>query len=119
MKISRTYHLLFLGWTTLVTIGSLLPAASFPSWVDLGGNRDKVAHFVAYFFTSLLFYLAFHARFKKSDLYAVFFSCSYGALLELAQLYVPGREFSFKDLIANFSGVLFFFILHRMLWGKM
>jgi len=119
MKISRIHYILFFGWIILVAIGSLLPATSFPPWVDLGGNRDKVAHFFAYFITSFLFYLTFHTRFKKSDIYAVIFSCGYGAILEVAQMLVPGRECSFKDLIANFSGVLFFFILHRILWGKM
>jgi VanZ family protein len=111
-------YILFVGWMILVTIGSLLPATSFPSWVDLGGNRDKVAHFVAYFVTSLLFYLAFRTRFKKADIYAILFSFGYGAILELAQLLVPGRDCSFGDLVANLSGVLFFFVLYRILWGK-
>jgi hypothetical protein len=118
MKISRTLYILFLGWICAVTIGSLLPSTSFPAWVDLGGNRDKIAHFAAYFVTSLLFYLTFRTRFKKIDIYATLFSFGYGAILELLQLFVPGREPSLQDLMANFSGVLFFFILYRILWGK-
>ncbi|MCJ7663839.1 MAG: VanZ family protein [Desulfobacterales bacterium] len=118
MKISRMLYILFVGWVSLVTIGSFLPSASFPSWVDLGGNRDKVAHFAAYFVTSLLFYLTFRTRFKRTDIYAMFFAAGYGAILELAQLLMPGRDCSFGDLAANFSGVLFFFVLYRLLWGK-
>jgi uncharacterized membrane protein YjdF len=119
MKISRTLYILFIGWMVLLTIGSLLPSASFPSWVDLGGNRDKVAHFVAYFVTSLLFYLTFRIRFKRTDIYAMLFAAGYGAILELAQLLVPGRGCSFGDLVANFSGVLFFFVLYRLLSGQL
>jgi len=118
MKISRTLYILLVGWIVLLTIGSFLPSTSFPSWVDLGGNRDKVAHFVAYFVTSFLFYLTFRTRFKKADIYAILFSFGYGAILELAQSFMPGRVCSFGDLAANFSGVLFFFVLYRILWGK-
>jgi VanZ family protein len=118
MKIARTLYILFVLWVVLVTIGSLLPATSFPSWADLGGNKDKVAHFVAYFFTALLFYFAFRTRFKRTDIYAMLFAAGYGALLELAQLFVPSRTCSLGDLVANLSGVLFFFVLYRILWGK-
>jgi uncharacterized membrane protein YjdF len=118
MKMARTLYILFVVWMVLLTIGSFLPSTSFPSWVDLGGSRDKVAHFVAYFFTALLFYFAFRTRFKKTDIYAMLFAAGYGALMELAQLLVPGRSCSLGDLVANFSGVLFFFVLYQILWGK-
>ena len=116
---ARTLYILFVGWVVLVTIGSLFPATSFPSWVDLGWNRDKVAHFIAYFFTALLFYLAFRTRFKRTDIYAMLFAAGYGAILELAQLFVPGRTCSFGDLVANLSGVLCLFVLYRRLWGTL
>jgi glycopeptide antibiotics resistance protein len=118
MKIARTLYILFVVWVVFLTVGSFLPSTSFPLWVDLGGNRDKVAHFVAYFFTALLFYVAFRTRFKRTDIYAMLFAAGYGAILELAQLFVPGRICSFGDLVANLSGVLFFFVLYRILWGK-
>jgi VanZ family protein len=119
MKIAKTLYILFVGWMVIVTIGSLLPSTSVPSWVDLGGNRDKIAHFVAYFVSALLFYLTFRTRLKAIDIYTVLLTSGYGALMELAQLLVPGRTCSFKDLVANLSGVLFFFILYRILWGKL
>jgi len=119
MKIARMLYILFLVWMVFLTIGSFLPSTSFPTWVDLGGDRDKVAHFVAYFITSLLFYLTFRSRFKKTDIYAILFAAGYGVLMELAQLFVPGRVCSLGDLMANFSGVLFFFVLYRILWGKL
>jgi VanZ family protein len=112
-------YILFIVWMVFLTISSFLPSTSFPSWADLGGDRDKIAHFASYFITAFLFYFAFRTRFKKTDIYAMLFAAGYGALMELAQLLVPGRDCSFGDLVANFSGVLFFFVLYRILWGKM
>jgi len=116
MKISRKLFipLLFVGWMILLTVLSLLPQGG----VALGEKWDKIAHFVAYFITALLFYCAFRTRFKRTDIYAVFFAFCYGAILELAQLFIPNRVCSLKDLVANVSGVLFFFVLYRLLWGK-
>ena len=120
MKISRKlYILFFVVWMVLLAVGSLLPPTSFPSWVDLGGNRDKVAHFIAYFFTAFLFYVAFRDRFKQTDIYAMLFAFDYGLTLEFVQQFVPHRVFSFLDLAANLSGVLFFFVLYRILWGEL
>ena len=98
----------------LLTVASLLPGGG----VGLGDKWDKIAHFGAYFLTSLLFYYAFRTRLEKTDIYAVFFAFCYGALLELVQLVVPHRVASLSDLIANFSGVIFFFLLYRFLRGS-
>jgi VanZ family protein len=116
MKISRTrtLYILFVCWMFFLTIISLVPRTG----VDMGERGDKVAHFIAYFFTALLFYVTFRARFRPTDIYAVLFACGYGAILELAQFFVPNRICSLKDLMANVSGVLFFFILYRLLWGR-
>jgi VanZ family protein len=114
MKISRTLYILFAGWMVLLTIASLVPLKG----VDLGGNRDKIVHFIAYFFNAVLFYVSFRTRFKKADIYAVLFAFFYGAILELGQSFVPGRDCSLLDATANFSGALFFFLLYRILWGK-
>jgi VanZ family protein len=116
MKRSRKLFVIyiFVGWMVFVTIMSLIPEGG----VALGEKGDKIAHFCAYFMTSLLFYYAFRSRFERADIYAVFFAFGYGVILELAQLLVPGRICSLKDLLANFSGVLFFFVLYRLLRGK-
>lgn len=116
MKRSRKLFVIpiFVGWMVLLTVASLLPGGG----VALGGKWDKIAHFGAYFLTALLFYYAFRSRLERTDIYAVFFAFGYGVILELTQLFVPGRIFSLKDLVANFSGVAFFFVLYRLLWGK-
>jgi VanZ family protein len=116
MKISRKLFipLLFIGWMVVLTVFSLLPQGG----VALREKWDKIAHFAAYFITALLFYRAFRTRLMRADIYAVLFAFCYGALLELVQWVVPHRVGSFKDLAANFFGVLFFFVLYRVLWGR-
>jgi VanZ family protein len=116
MKRSRKLFVLymFVGWMVFLTLMSLLPAEG----VAFGDKGDKIAHFGAYFITSLLCYYTFRSWFERADIYAVFFALGYGVILELAQLFVPGRIFSLNDLVANFSGVLFFFLLYRFLRGS-
>lgn len=99
----------------VLTLTSLLPAGG----IALGEKWDKIAHFGAYFLTALLFYYAFRTRLERTDIYAVFFAFGYGVILELVQWIVPHRIASFSDLAANFSGVLFFFLLYRLLRGKL
>jgi VanZ family protein len=116
MERSRKLFILlfFIGWMVFLTVFSLLPRVGMAS----GEQWDKIIHFSAYFITSLLFYLTFRTRLKKADIYAVLFAFCYGAVLELVQWIVPHRVGSVKDLAANFSGVLFFFVLCRVLWGR-
>jgi VanZ family protein len=120
MKISRKLFILFfVGWMVFVTICSLLPngvalAEMLVPWDKL----DKVGHFTAYFFTALLFFFSFRTRFKWADIYAVLFASGYGAIMEVAQLFVPGRVGCLQDVAINLSGALFFFALYRILWGK-
>jgi VanZ family protein len=116
MERSRKLYILFVGWVIFLTIVSLIPIPS--AGLDVSDRWDKVAHFIAYFFTALLFSVAFRTRFRPADIYAVLFSFGYGAIIELVQCVMPHRVGSFQDLVANFSGVLFFFILYRLLWGK-
>jgi VanZ family protein len=117
MKIARTrkFYILFVGWMVFLTVFSLIPQAG----VDLGERGDKVVHFIAYFFTALLFSVTFRSRFEHPDVSAVLFAFGYGAMIELVQLVLPYRTGSFLDLVANFSGVLFFFLLYRFLLGKL
>jgi hypothetical protein len=122
MKIPRKLIVLFfVGWMIFVTICSLLPsddvvvlAERLLPWDKL----DKVGHFTAYFFAAFLFFFSFSTRFKWADIYAVLFASGYGAIMEIAQLFVPGRVGCIQDVAIDLSGALFFFALYRILWGK-
>ena len=92
--------LVFLLYAVLVAIVSLRPmsGASIDPW-------DKVLHFIVYAVFAVLGYQAL----KKGRRY--FYVClgiiAYGALIEVAQSYMPGRVMSGYDLLANTLGVVF------------
>ncbi len=69
---------------------------------------DKIAHFGAFFV--LAFFLVRSIRefknIKYGWLYALIIASIYGILLEIAQGYIPGRECSFFDWMADFLGAL-------------
>ncbi len=91
-----------LAWAALVVILSVLPGRVVPAKAILG--LDKIAHFVFY---AALALLAQHAvrRPHFSSWAAVTVSCGiFGAMLELAQQFTPGRSMSVGDMLANFAG---------------
>ncbi len=106
---SRIKKVLFISLVLVIigiTVLSLLPPKSAP---DMRTN-DKVGHFIAYAVLSLntglwLFNIKKHA-------YSLVILISYGALMEFFQGFVPGRDPSFLDMVANGTGVLIGFVLH-------
>ena len=95
---------------------SLQPAGSGPEihiW-------DKALHFFGYFVLMLLCELAFkpgHQIVLKLVLVVL-----YGLLIEGLQYFVPGREVSLLDALANLSGivsaVLIMALLRKLAWGQ-
>jgi len=91
-----------LAWAVLVALLSVLPGRSLPG----GGipGIDKAAHFVFYAALALLAQRA--ARKPCLTCWAVVtVSCAlFGATLELAQRFVPGRSMSISDALVNLAG---------------
>lgn len=75
---------------------SVGPPALFP-------HADKVFHFGAWAALSGLAFLAFAGRYNR--LAIPFALLVAGALIEVAQTFIPGRSGSFDDLAANALGV--------------
>ncbi len=78
--------------------------------------NDKVGHFIAYFVLFILSQLTFpNWRWKKTALFSFLLSC----VLEALQSFVPGREVSVYDVLANAGGVLigvlFYFLFHKQI----
>ena len=84
---------------------------------DLGKQPDLIQnpfgtalnHFIYYFYISILglfIYLKNH-NFKKL-VYSLFFL---SIVFELLQFIIPNRSFEFYDILANFIGVLFAYLL--------
>ena len=67
----------------------------------LGGHAE---HFIAYLGTSTVMGLAFQKRPRTAVQCALLIS--YAAILEMGQLYCPGRHASFQDFAFGSSGVV-------------
>lgn len=93
VKLSTLLTLLLITYFSLKT----------PDGHDLPTN-DKVGHFLAY--TVLSIHLLLLSKTKRGNLFAVLFSIFYGLLMEFFQGFVPEREPSFYDFIANSLGTL-------------
>lgn len=97
----------------LVLIGiavlSLLP----PKSIEKIGEHDKINHFIAYAVLSLNVGLV--VKKLKTYLLCLPLLIGYGILLEYCQGFVPGRQPSLLDALANSIGVSIGFILYLLL----
>lgn len=93
------FQLAFLFITGLIIYLSLVPRLSLPEV----SYSDKVGHLLAYFVLQLSGGIGFGRA--TSVRIVLVFSIFLGLGLEMAQLYVPGREASIADMIANLGGI--------------
>lgn len=90
---------MFVSYAVVVAILSLQPGDGSSI-----GPYDKVAHVLTYGIFALLAHrLNFSGR---QFMYVCIGIVAYSGLLEVAQSFVPGREMSVLDLLANALGVL-------------
>jgi len=89
---------------TLVVLVGIAYLSLRPS-IQLVEVNDKVGHFIAYFTLMFVMGLGFWKK-KRELLTAFIMSAIYGVLMEIGQYFVPGRSFSFLDMLANASGAL-------------
>jgi VanZ family protein len=97
------------AWSLIVLVLTLIPGEAVP---DVGIFQiDKVVHF---FIFGLLMILTCYGLHKVSALKgfpsnplltAGIYSIFFGMMIEIIQRYVPGRNFSIVDVIANTIGV--------------
>ncbi len=115
-----TNKTLFITWIILFCLdiwGSLKSHISLPLEFN---NSDKICHMGMY----LLLAFGPFLFLKKESLsaYLVIFSMFVGIFLECAQFFIPFREFSLYDMIANELGILLGIVLgakaHRLLIKK-
>ena len=85
-------------------------------------GQDKVIHFVIYGIHTFLCLLTLCDRMLslKSIQYflALILSVSYGIFNEIYQCFIPEREFSFGDILANSLGIITFLILVYIFQNK-
>ena len=99
MNSNTKIRLVLLFYILLVVVVSLLPSSGEASTWPI----DKVGHFVAYAGMAILALLSFDTWTDR--LAALVGAIGLGALLEWGQSFIPGRDMSWVDGIANASGV--------------
>lgn len=96
--IEKYRNLIFICYTGLVAFVSLLPAGG-----AIVGSYDKSAHLLTYaIFATLAYRLRLPSR---RYIYVCIGIIAYSGLLEVGQSFIPGREMSGLDLLANALGV--------------
>jgi VanZ family protein len=105
---SSPLTLLWLGGLVAVVIASLIPQAGL-SEMETGFGRDKAVRVIT--FLLLSFYPAAFFPSFRMGLSISTFMAPIGFLLEILQKYVPGRNFSPEDMIANNIGAILGIIL--------
>jgi len=100
----------------VVKVLVLLAAMAVIAYMSLRGHYPEsiedifntvgsmLLHLVAYFGLALLFSFATGIRGRNGVFLALFFSFSYGLIMEVAQMWVPERRFSLLDILVNFMG---------------
>lgn len=105
----KTYLFLASTWTALITILSLVNVGSLGSSVKIP-YKDKMVHFVFYFFFYILWYGFFRLKNNSSKLkFVILFSAiAYGIVMEIFQgLMSNHRTSDAVDVLANSSGAIF------------
>lgn len=93
----RMWFLLGWGMIAAVVVLSLIPLD-----VDLGNNRDKLAHAAAYGGLSFWFGMLIDGRGRELRIAAAL--ALMGVALEFLQALTPYRSFEIADMIANATG---------------
>ena len=101
----RIFQLVFASLILLSLYLSLTPVSSS---VPMLWN-DKLIHFMSYFV--LMLTLDFSCCSGRQLVVKSVFILFYSGLIEYGQSFVPGRDMSLSDLVANASGVFLFVLL--------
>ena len=104
---------LFLASLIFVFIGIAILSLLPPKSIEKIGEHDKINHFIAYAVLSLNVGLV--VKKLKTYLLCLPLIIGYGILLEYCQGFVPGRQPSLLDALANSIGVSIGFILYLLL----
>ncbi len=108
-------------WLSVILVFAVLPCKTgSPLTV---GYFDKIAHFFEFAILAVLMVrsLRFATSFSvtKSSLFTLISGGGYGIVVELLQLYIPGRNACQGDITANIVGLVFGVILGEfVLWRK-
>jgi VanZ family protein len=98
-------QVIFISYVLLVILLSLFPQPAGTG----GGYLDKIIHASLYCVMGVLAYIAFNTLGKRIVMFL--FMLLLGISLELFQTYIPGRDASVYDALANTTGLALSFFL--------
>ena len=101
--IAKPLTILWLGGVLFLIVASVIPQAGL-SEIESGFGKDKIARIII--FSLLAFYPAAFFPSIRMGLITSTSIAPLGFLLEVFQRYVPGRNFSPEDMIANNVGAV-------------
>lgn len=106
-KIKLVYLLLTLSVYLAILYFSLIPSQPIKPEIIY---FDKFQHFFAYLLLSFLTY-----KTTKNKLLSFAIAGTYGLNIEIVQLFIPYRNFSFLDILMNYLGsaVILFIKQHK------
>ena len=125
VKESRLNFFLFYWFPVLFYCGIIFTLSSFS--FDLKTveslHVDKIVHLIEYFLLGVLASRAFNNSFPRVAVFKYYFLiilfCSlYGLSDEIHQLFVPGREFSGADILADVLGASIGALVYRLRFIK-
>ena len=97
-------------WALVILTLHIVPSDKIPAPPDWGLSLDKLVHFTLF---AVLCVLLLYAYFRRGQfltlsqlMWALVVLVLYGLILELVQIVVPGRNFSWMDLFADSIGVV-------------
>jgi len=97
-------------WALVIFVLTILPSHKIPNPPDWDISIDKLVHFGLFMVLSLLLLFRQHAKsgllYRQQLIWITILLVIYGLLLEMAQILVPTRNFSWLDLIADALGAI-------------
>ncbi len=111
MKKVDNLRIAYIIYIVLLILVSLIPSNGHISFWHI----DKIGHFIAYAGMAVLAMLNFDSKVPRMT--AIGFGILLGGILEWGQSFVPGREMSLIDEIANTLGLLAGIFIYRV-WGE-
>ena len=114
LRVLKYFYLIL--WVRLIVFASLCNANSIPK-IQLFEHFDKVVHFVMYFGASLFSipFFTFHKNYKRSFLFAFFFSVLLGITMEILQYSITeNRSADLFDVLANIFGSIVGIIVYQI-----
>ena len=121
-RTARFYRNFFWIWLSLILLVSSIPHLPNPN-ITVSGHKIRVDHLIHWFQYMTLVFLMISWLFRRNPflyrkilLYTLFLGILMGVGDEFHQILIPGRTFSYYDMLSNAFGVITGVILAGLFW---